>query len=127
MVDQRVSYEFRQVGDGDKTAGADLFYKEEIQLALRNRGMPLEGLRYDVTPTGMHYLLIHFDIPHVDEDAWTLEIGGLVNSPSLYQFSRCVCRMRFLRERVHGRELCGPLNAGTDASAQSLTRVLRIV
>ena len=82
MVDQRVSYEFRQVGDGDKTASADLFYKEEIQLALRNRGMPLEGLRYDVTPTGMHYLLIHFDIPHVEEDAWTLEIGGLVNSPA---------------------------------------------
>ena len=30
---------------------------EELQLATRNRGMPLEALRYDVTPTGMHYLL----------------------------------------------------------------------
>ena len=28
--------------------------------------MPLEALRYDVTPTGMHYLLIHFDIPAAD-------------------------------------------------------------
>ena len=28
--------------------------------------MPLEALRYDVTPTGLHYLLIHFDIPYVD-------------------------------------------------------------
>ena len=47
-----MTYEFRQVGDGGKTAATDLFYKEEIQLALRNRGMPLEGLRYDITPGG---------------------------------------------------------------------------
>jgi hypothetical protein len=32
--------------------------------------MPLEGLRYPVTPTGMHYLLIHFDIPYVEVDTW---------------------------------------------------------
>ena len=36
---------------------------EELALAGRNRGMPLEALRYDITPTGMHYLLVHFDIP----------------------------------------------------------------
>lgn len=79
MVEQRTLYEFRPVGDGDKTAKTELFYREEIQLALRNRGMPLEGLRYDITPTGMHYLLIHFDIPHVREDSWSLEIGGMVD------------------------------------------------
>jgi DMSO/TMAO reductase YedYZ molybdopterin-dependent catalytic subunit len=55
---------------------------EELQLATRNRGMPLEGLAYDVTPTGMHYLLIHFDIPAVDPGAWRLEIGGNVNRPA---------------------------------------------
>ena len=76
-----MTYEFRQVGDGGKTAATDLFYKEEIQLALRNRGMPLEGLRYDLTPTGMHYLLIHFDIPETDADGWTLQIGGMVRNP----------------------------------------------
>ena len=81
MLDQQTVYEFRPVGDGDKTAKTDLFYREEIQLALRNRGMPLEGLRYDVTPTGMHYLLIHFDIPAADEEAWSLDIGGLVQNP----------------------------------------------
>ncbi len=54
---------------------------EELQLATRNRGMPLEGLRYDVTPVGMHYLLIHFDIPDVDPDSWRLRIGGLVERP----------------------------------------------
>jgi len=81
VLDQQRVYKFRPVGDGDKTAKIDLFYKEEIQLALRNRGMPLEGLHYDVTPMGMHYLLIHFDIPVADEDSWTLEIGGLVDRP----------------------------------------------
>lgn len=40
--------------------------------------MHLEGLRYDVTPVGMHYLLIHFDIPQVDSASWRLTVGGLV-------------------------------------------------
>ncbi len=39
---------------------------EELVLAGRNRGMPLEALRYDATPTGLHYLLVHWDIPAVD-------------------------------------------------------------
>src|SRR5262249_23657697 len=50
---------------------------EELQLAARNHGMPLEALRYDVTPVGLHYLLIHFDVPEVPED-WRLHIGGEV-------------------------------------------------
>jgi DMSO/TMAO reductase YedYZ molybdopterin-dependent catalytic subunit len=51
---------------------------EELQLAARNRGLPLEALRYDVTPTGLHYLLVHFDIPCVDPGAWRLRVGGRV-------------------------------------------------
>jgi DMSO/TMAO reductase YedYZ molybdopterin-dependent catalytic subunit len=54
---------------------------EELQLAGRNRGMPLEALRYDVTPTGLHYLLVHFDIPDVDASAWRLRLDGLVDRP----------------------------------------------
>ncbi len=54
---------------------------EELQLAGRNRGMPLEALRHDLTPTGLHYLLIHWDIPHVDADAWRLRISGAVHRP----------------------------------------------
>jgi hypothetical protein len=34
---------------------------DELQLAARNHGMPLEALRYDVTPVGLHYLLVHFE------------------------------------------------------------------
>jgi len=51
-------------------------------LAARNHGMPLEALRYAVTPIGLHYLLIHYDIPPADPDTWTLEIGGLVERPA---------------------------------------------
>jgi DMSO/TMAO reductase YedYZ molybdopterin-dependent catalytic subunit len=54
---------------------------EELQLATRNHGMPLEALRWDVTPVGLHYLLIHYDIPLVDGTAWALEVGGRVERP----------------------------------------------
>jgi DMSO/TMAO reductase YedYZ molybdopterin-dependent catalytic subunit len=54
---------------------------EELALAARNHGMPLEALRYDVTPVGLHYLLIHFDIPAGDERTWLLEVGGHVRAP----------------------------------------------
>ncbi|GLW09512.1 sulfite oxidase [Microtetraspora sp. NBRC 13810] len=51
---------------------------EELALAARNHGIPLEALRYDVTPLGLHYLLIHYDIPLIDPAAWRLTVGGLV-------------------------------------------------
>jgi DMSO/TMAO reductase YedYZ molybdopterin-dependent catalytic subunit len=54
---------------------------EELQLAARNHGMPLEALRYPLTPIGLHYLLIHFDVPAVDEATWRIEIAGRVRSP----------------------------------------------
>jgi DMSO/TMAO reductase YedYZ molybdopterin-dependent catalytic subunit len=53
----------------------------ELAMATRNHGMPLEALRYDVTPVGLHYLLIHFDIPEADERTWALELGGAVARP----------------------------------------------
>ena len=54
---------------------------EELQLATRNKGMPLEALRYDVTPVGLHYLLVHFDIPALDPLGWRLNLGGNVRHP----------------------------------------------
>jgi len=54
---------------------------EELLLAFRNRGMPLEALRYDRTPTGLHYLLIHWDIPDADASTWRLAIDGAVERP----------------------------------------------
>jgi DMSO/TMAO reductase YedYZ molybdopterin-dependent catalytic subunit len=40
--------------------------------------MPLEALRFPVTPVGLHYLLTHYDIPAVDPAAWRLRVGGRV-------------------------------------------------
>lgn len=54
---------------------------DELRLAARNHGMPLEALRYDVTPPGLHYLLVHYDIPYVDPLTWRLHIGGAVGQP----------------------------------------------
>jgi DMSO/TMAO reductase YedYZ molybdopterin-dependent catalytic subunit len=55
---------------------------EELQLAARNHGMPLEALRWPVTPVGLHYLLVHYDIPVVDEQAWRLAVDGEVTAPA---------------------------------------------
>jgi sulfane dehydrogenase subunit SoxC len=54
---------------------------EELQLATRNHGMPLEALRWDFTPIGLHYLLTHYDIPEVDPEAYRLEVDGEVDRP----------------------------------------------
>jgi DMSO/TMAO reductase YedYZ molybdopterin-dependent catalytic subunit len=54
---------------------------DELQLALRNSGMPLEALRWPLTPLGLHYLLIHYDVPVVDAATWRLELAGLVERP----------------------------------------------
>ena len=43
--------------------------------------MPLEALRYDVTPLGLHYLLTHYDIPDVDPSDPPVVDRGLVERP----------------------------------------------
>ncbi len=60
----------------DESIGLD-----ELALAARNHGLPLEALRYDVTPVGLHYLLTHFDMPHVDPASWELVVDGAVDRP----------------------------------------------
>src|SRR5262245_62495275 len=60
------------------------YAREEVVLANRNSGLLLEGLQHDVTPAGMHYLLIHFDVPYVTAEAarnWHVEVGGKVRKP----------------------------------------------
>ncbi|HEX7262845.1 MAG TPA: sulfite oxidase [Candidatus Dormibacteraeota bacterium] len=54
---------------------------DELQLAVRNHSMPLEALHYAITPIGLHYLLIHFDIPAIDRADWSLTVGGSVRRP----------------------------------------------
>jgi sulfane dehydrogenase subunit SoxC len=64
----------------------------ELQLAVRNHSMPLEALRYAITPVGLHYLLIHFDIPAVDPIDWALTIGGRVRRPLRFNLEQLKAR-----------------------------------
>ncbi len=54
---------------------------QEVGNANRNSGLPLEALRYDVTPIGLHYLLIHYDVPAANADNWRVAVRGAVRSP----------------------------------------------
>ena len=65
-----------RVADPGEAIGPD-----ELGLAARNHGMPLEAMRWDVTPLGLHYLLTHYDIPFVDPATWRLEVAELVKHP----------------------------------------------
>ncbi|MHC0431814.1 sulfite oxidase [Streptomyces sp. O3] len=76
------------VGDiGDVSAPARLagpdeaVSLEELALAARNHGLPLEALRYDLTPAGLHYVLVHYDIPAADAGTWRLTVRGRVRTP----------------------------------------------
>lgn len=60
--------------------------RDELALATRNHGLPLEALRYDLTPPGLHYVLTHYDIPYVPDHApWHLTIGGRVRRPLAFE------------------------------------------
>jgi DMSO/TMAO reductase YedYZ molybdopterin-dependent catalytic subunit len=70
------------------------FTREEMLQAQRCHSMQAEGLRYPVTPLGMHYLLIHYDIPRLDSGAYELEIGGLVREPLRLTLDNIMARPR---------------------------------
>jgi sulfane dehydrogenase subunit SoxC len=63
-------------GPAERRTRADGVGFDELAQAARNHGMPLEALRYDVTPAGMHYLLIHYDVPFIEPSAWSMVLDG---------------------------------------------------
>ena len=65
-----------RVAERDEGIGMD-----ELMLASRNHAMPMEVLRDDVTPVGLHYVLTHYDIPAVSATDWRLTIDGRVSRP----------------------------------------------
>ena len=58
-----------------------IFSQTEVGLANRNSGMLLETLALDVTPTGVHYLLNHFDVPLLDANDHQLTFSGAFDAP----------------------------------------------
>ena len=86
-----------RIADPDEAVSFD-----ELQLATRNHGLPLEALRYDVTPIGLHYLLVHYDIPAVDPASWRLTIDGHVVAAKKSRPGR-VARTRAAHRARHDR------------------------
>ena len=80
------------VGDGSGLEADVRLYPEELQLALRNHALPLEGLHDDVTANGLHDTLLHYDNPVVDLASWQLMIDGQVQRP-------CSLRLADLQRR----------------------------
>jgi DMSO/TMAO reductase YedYZ molybdopterin-dependent catalytic subunit len=77
-IDQMTIDTLPVVGDGSGLAADNRYEESEVQLGLRNRGLPLEAMRYPLTPTSLHYLVVHFDIPDIQPADWQLTIDGLV-------------------------------------------------
>lgn len=58
-----------------------VFSAEEVALANRNSGALLETLGLEITPTGTHYLLNHFDVPVLSEAEHALRFEGAFDAP----------------------------------------------
>jgi DMSO/TMAO reductase YedYZ molybdopterin-dependent catalytic subunit len=43
--------------------------------------MPLEALHHAITPGGLHYLVVHFDIPDINPNNWRLTVARLNAEP----------------------------------------------
>src|SRR5690349_4545015 len=80
------------VGDGSGLERDPHLHVEELHLALRNHVLPLEGLRYNLTPTGMHYTLGHYDGPAIDAASWRLSLAGLVGAPRTFTLAQLQAR-----------------------------------
>jgi DMSO/TMAO reductase YedYZ molybdopterin-dependent catalytic subunit len=65
-------------GNPPRTGGIE---PDELRLAARNHALPLEALRYPLTPAGLHYVLVHYDVPDVDPGAWRLDVTGRIDRP----------------------------------------------
>lgn len=57
------------------------FSEAEIQSAFRNHSVLEELLGSDITPLGSHYLLIHFDVPTLSGENYSVALGGRVDNP----------------------------------------------
>ena len=63
------------------TVVSDQITQEELAVGGAQPRASPGGAALPITPAGLHYLLIHYDIPAVDADAFTLEVDGAVERP----------------------------------------------
>jgi DMSO/TMAO reductase YedYZ molybdopterin-dependent catalytic subunit len=65
-----------RLADPDEGISAD-----ELALAGRNHALLLEAMRHDITPPGLHYVLVHYDVPYLEPTTWSLTVDGHVGRP----------------------------------------------
>lgn len=80
------------------------FDREDLILAFRSRAIPLEALRYAQSPTGLHYLLTHFDIVFTGEDAGLKE-GQAMDYQRSLTLEQIACDQALLVDVMNGKEL----------------------
>ena len=78
---------------------------DELRMCSANDGMPLEMLAGDVTPVGLHYLLVHYYIPILDAH----QLGGWRSAAT--SSGRCSTSRRFSSGRP-SRTGCATGGAG---------------
>ena len=65
----------------DPQQASQVFSAPETVLAFRKHGIQAELLSEPITPLGCHYLLVHFDIPKLHADGYSVAIDGRVRHP----------------------------------------------
>lgn len=75
----------------------DWFSRDEVGLANRNHGNLLETLGEAITPTGLHYLLNHFDVPMLRREDHVLRFGAGFEVP----FDMTVDEIEALPQETH--------------------------
>lgn len=94
------------------------FTRDEVQLANRNSGALLELLSCNITPTGTHYLLNHFDVPVIAADSHVLELKGAFNAPYSLTMAEIMAQPQITRPVT--LECAGNGRAGMDPRPLSM-------
>lgn len=103
---------------GASRADMPEFTRDEVGLANRNSGALLELLSCDITPTGTHYLLTHFDTPVIDADSHVLEFKGAFNTPYSLTMAEIMAQPQITRPVT--LECAGNGRAGMDPRPLSM-------
>ena len=99
---------------------ADLpeFTRDEVGLANRNSGALLELLSCDITPTGTHYLLNHFDVPVIAPETHSLTLEGAFHAPYSLTLAEIMAQPQITRPVT--LECAGNGRAGMDPRPLSM-------
>ena len=103
---------------GAARADTPEFTRDEVGLANRNSGALLELLSCDITPTGTHYLLTHFDTPIIDTGSHVLEFKGAFDAPYRLSMAEIMAQPQITRPVT--LECAGNGRAGMDPRPLSM-------